>query len=417
MILTHGCWVAVAIGAFWIGEARQVSSPNTDQLTISAALEDASSATFVENKSLLENATKTAEDQKKMGLVSDTPSLMALSDKAIRDPNPITRRLAFSRLLEALTPDNAVEIREQLLALGAEGDQWRDFNYQWGAVAGEEAFRFAASSEEKDLDAALAGWASANPSKALAMLDNLPEELQGQRDSLARSVVEGVSDRDLASATDLVLRLASEGVLKTDELMGIVANDAVRMQGVENAAKWSESLPNGPLKGAAMQRIAGDYAERDPEGAAAWAEGITDQDSSTRVIQEVSNTWAARNPVASVNWLESLPEGNGQKAGLRSVFGDWEDRDPAAATEYLASMPESAQRDSAISGFSRGYAWQDPEVAIAWALDISDPALRQDSLTRAGQVFLRRDADSARAWLDSSGLPTETREAILKPRG
>ncbi|MDA7613858.1 hypothetical protein N8586_01865, partial [Verrucomicrobiales bacterium] len=75
------------------------------------------------------------------------------------------------------------------------------------------------------------------------------------------------------------------------------------------------------------------------------------------------------------------------------------------------------QRDAAISGFSRGYAWQDPEVAIAWALDISDPQLRQESLTRAGQVFLRRDAESARAWLESSGLPSETQQAILDRRG
>jgi hypothetical protein len=79
-------------------------------------------------------------------------------------------------------------------------------------------------------------------------------------------------------------------------------------------------------------------------------------------------------------------------------------------------MPESAQRDSAISGFSRGYAWQDPLVAIAWALDISNPDLRQETLTRAGQVFFRRDPSSANAWLESSGLPAETRQAILSSR-
>ena len=52
----------------------------------------------------------------------------ALVRQALRDPNPITRRLAFSRLLESLNPTNAAAVREQLVALGAEPDQWRDFH-------------------------------------------------------------------------------------------------------------------------------------------------------------------------------------------------------------------------------------------------------------------------------------------------
>jgi hypothetical protein len=339
-----------------------------------------------------------------------------LAQQAVRDPNPIKRRLAFSKLLEALTPENALEIREQLVSFGAEGDQWRDFSYAWGALAGEEAFLFASNSKERDMGAAVAGWASANPREALAMLDNLPEALKGQRDQLAQSVVEGLSDRDRMSATDLVLRLAGEGMAQPEKLIAIVANDALRVDGPETAARWSESLPDGPLKGAAMQRIAGEFVEADAEAAAKWAEAVADQDYAARVIEEVGKRWAVRNPVEAVGWLETLPESQGQKSGLGSAFGDWEDRDPYAATEYLSKMPESTQRDAAISGFSRGYAWQDPEAAIAWAQDISDPALRQESLTRAGQIFFRRDPASATDWLEGSGLPPQTLEAILKPR-
>ena len=338
-ILVHGCWGGVALAAFWMGGVRQPSTPGVAVLTQSPR--PSLPPTAEQLPSILANAAGPGKED--MGPASSTfeaTSLEELANRAIRDPNPITRRLAFSKLLEALTPGNALKMREKLLALGAERDQWRDFNYQWGALAGEEAFQFAASSKERDLDAALAGWASANPNQALAMLDNLPEEMQDQRESLARSVVEGMSDRDLKGATDLVLRLAGEGVKKTDELMEIVATDAVRAQGVEKAATWSESLPDGPLKGAAMQRIANKYAETDPEAAAAWAEGVADKDFAARAVEEVGDKWAASNPIAAVTWLESLPEGNGQKAGLNSVFGDWEDRDPASATEYLGNVRE-----------------------------------------------------------------------------
>lgn len=414
-LLVHGCWGGIAVIVFLIGGFRQPLTPNA------TALVQSSTSLFPMSAEQQAQASLTAgpreKNRKQTAEQFEPPNLEELARLSVSEPNPITRRLAFSRLLEAMTPDNALEIRKKLVAVGVESDQWRDFNYQWGALAGEEAFQFAADSKERDLSAALAGWASANPNQALAMLNNLPDDMRDQRDSLARSVVEGMSDRDLKGATELVLQLAGEGIKEAGELMGMVANDTVRAKGVEEAAAWSESLPDGPLKGRAMQRIANEYAEADPEAAAAWAEGMAHQDFAAQAVEEVSDKWAAKNPVEAVTWLESLPEGTGQKAGLNSVFGDWEDRDPAAATEYLASMPMSSQRDAAISGFSRGYAWQDPEVAIAWALDISDPQLRQESLTRAGQVFLRKDAESARAWLESSGLPSETQQAILDRRG
>ncbi|MCB1097769.1 MAG: zinc-binding dehydrogenase [Verrucomicrobiae bacterium] len=145
------------------------------------------------------------------GLIADIvditlgAGLKDLARQAVRDPNPIKRRLAFTRLLEALSPENALTIREQLVELGADGDQWRDFNYTWGALTGKEAFSFAAASEESDLDATLSGWASASPFEAIALLNDLPEELRNDPDRLAKSVVAGLADRDRNLATDLIL--------------------------------------------------------------------------------------------------------------------------------------------------------------------------------------------------------------------
>ena len=127
-------------------------------------------------------------------LASDR-DLEALARQAATDPNPVLRRLAFSRLIEAMTPENAETIRAELVGSGIERDQWNDFNYQWGALAGRDAFDFASESEERDLEAVLSGWASARPEEALALLENLPEDRRGERDQLAESIVAGLSDR------------------------------------------------------------------------------------------------------------------------------------------------------------------------------------------------------------------------------
>ena len=425
-LIPHACWAIAVLAAFGLGSKN--SGPSAAATSDEAAasgksrLSSRSSDTGPEGlssrreKRSSDNSERSALGRLFGAIAGADGNLDTLFTQALRDPNPITRRLAFSKLLEAMTPENAASMREQLVALGAEPDQWRDFHYAWGALDGKAAFESAANSQEQDLAITMSGWAAANPADALAMLDNLPESMQGQRDELTASVVAGLADNNRAMATDLVLRLGQEGNARAGNLMEIVANETLRAEGPEAASRWSESLPDGPLKSTAMGRVAEAYARKDPEAAARWASGLAGESYAARAIEQIGGRWAQSNPVAAVGWLESLPAGNGQTAGLRNAFGDWEDRDPVAAGEYLKAMPQSPQRDSSISGFATGYAWKTPQVAIAWAQEINDPALRESSLTRAGQAFYQRDPTNAITWLENSGLSDEARQQVLQPR-
>ena len=427
-LMIHTCWAVAVLAAFGLGSrssapasaagAGDSSAPGQSRLAARASEREGGS--FSSRRSDRGDRATAKTDrgalEKLFGPVGASDgNLDALIDQVLRDPNPITRRLAFSKLLESMTPENAALLRQQLATLGTDSTEWRDFHYAWGALDGRAAFEHAANSPERDLAITMSGWAAANPAEAMAMLDNLPEEMKGQRDELTASLVAGLADNNRGMATDYVLRLGQEGNARAGSLMDIVAGEAIRAEGPEGAARWSESLPDGPLKSTAMGRVADAYARQDPEAAARWAQNLAGKTYADRAIEQIGGRWAQSNPVAAVDWLQSLPAGNGQTAGLRNAFGDWEDRDPAAAGQYLASMPQSPQRDSAISGFATGYAWQNPQVAIAWAQDIRDPALRESSLTRAGQAFYRRDPQGALAWLENSGLPDAARQQILQP--
>lgn len=425
-LIIHGSWALAVIAAFSLG-GRSNGPSKEEQADLSAASAVSRSATSPSETGAdgrggrsTGRANEEREASRLEGLfgkvVSGSKSLELLVEQALRDPNPITRRLAFSRLLESLTPENAEAIRAQMVSLGAGGDQWRDFHYSWGAVSGKVALDFAMKSEEQDLAATMSGWAAANPADAMALLNNLPPEMQGQRQELTDSIVTGLAHTDPALATDLVLRLGREGNERADDLMEMIAGEALRTQGPELASQWAEGLPDGPLKGNAMGEIAESFARQNPQAAARWAQRFADKDYGAGAIEQIGAQWGESDPVAAVGWLEQLPEGPGQKSGLRNVFGDWEDSDPAAAGEYLLAMPQSAKRDSAISGFAMGYAWQNPQLAIAWAQDIQDPGLRLTSLTRAGQAYFRRDPNAAQAWLETSGLPAEAQQQVLNNR-
>lgn len=421
----HGVWATAVVVAFAVGSARNepaTSGSATNSLeptardgssSRSGSFEDGPPSRLRPNQREANTAGSELSSifGSTQGLRAD-----ALIEKAFRDPNPITRRLAYAQLLESMTAENALELREQLVGMQVGGSEWRDFNYAWGALAGREALDFAAASEEEDLSAVMSGWASANPTEAIAMLDNLPENMADNKAQIVESVIAGLADHDLTIATDFAVQLAAEGLGDPDRMIRTLAVEALRTGSPAEAAAWATNFSDGALKGAAMNRVAGVYARQNPEEAATWVGQFADQDFAQRAVAEVGEQWGERDPVNALGWLETLPATSGQSDGFRSVFGDWEDTNPVAASEYLAQMPPSPQRDAAVSGFARGYAWQDPQAAIAWAQDISDPALRQQSLTQAGQAYYRRDPEAARAWLETSGLPPEAQQEVLTRR-
>jgi hypothetical protein len=423
--LIHGTWFLAALAAFSLGLLFNSSSSTASRPDAAGAPGARSSSPPANQGETSASASRARPGREATGqagspiaglfLNTSATGISALARQALRDPNQITRRLAFSRLLEAMTPGNSEQIRAQLVELGAEADQWRDFNYSWGAIAGKAAFQNPNNTKARDLADTLAGWAAAKPNEALAMFENLPANLEGQRGELTRGLVSGLADSNRALATDLVLRLSQQGAKDAPGLMDVVANEFLRADGPEAASLWSDSLPDGPLKGAAMSRIAADFARRNPEAAAAWAQRHAAEEYATRTIERISGQWTAQDPKAAVGWLESLPAGNGQTAGLLTAFNDWEDRDPVAAGQYLLSMPNSPLRDTSISGFSNGYAWQDPQMAIQWASTISDSNLRQQTLTHAARIYYSQNPEAARTWLDSSELPSEVRQQILTP--
>ncbi|MFM2171375.1 MAG: hypothetical protein RI957_1604 [Verrucomicrobiota bacterium] len=422
---THVFWLIVAIASFVVGfKQRSASDSSTAMNPSASSLGPSSEVAEANSIAVGQSRRRTGTVMEQDGAQTLTKSLgtnlnvslESLAILALRDPSHVTRRLAFARLLESMTPENAAQIRQQMSEIGADGEQWRDFQYSLGAMIGKAAFEDPENNKrEGALAEILSGWAASKPQEALAMWENLPKELEGKRDELTRGLVGGLADTNRPMATALVLRLQDQGYKDTPRLMEMVATETLRADGAEAASIWSDQLPDGAMKGAAMNRIAGEFARNNPEAAAKWVARYADQDFAASTIERVTRPWTEKNPQAAVSWLESLPAGRGQNTGLQTAFNDWEDRDPAAATKYLSSMPNSPQRDTSISGFASGYAWQNPKMAIQWAGSISDPKMRQNSLTQAGQIYFRQNPTEATKWLQTSGLAPEIQQQIMNP--
>ncbi len=281
--------------------------------------------------------------------------------------SPIDRRLAFSALLEGLTAENALLVREQIAHKEPRSAEFREFHYAWGAVAGAEAAMFGAGTEEDDMAPALAGWANADPQAALAWFKGLDMEndpgfdpllkdrkipVDQMRGHLMRGLVEGLASADPGAASDFVLSMVEDGQKGAEHLMHRVAEQMMRTNAPSQTAAWAENLPSGEARNIAMRRA-----------------------------------------------LES-----------------WARRDPKAASEYLLSMPDSAVKDSAISGFTGRLAWEDPVSAITWAQTIASEGHRMEAIFGVGRAWAHKDAAAAAEWAASSGLPEEMQQKMLNVR-
>ena len=422
--LSHGIWAAIALFAFVLGSMLRPDSSSSAMADGGATGVRFDGADDDGRLSALPGAsTERASDSMRgdaellagaMAVMLSDARIAELGETALKSPNPIERRRAFDQLLQGMTAENALAIREQIKGMRQDSSEFRDFHYAWGAIAGVDAVTHGIESEERDMAVTLAGWAEADSGAALAWFKGLPEE-EANDGNVKYGLVHGLADSDPMAAARFVYELEKGGDEQAEGLLSVVASEVLRMGGAEEASRWSESLPEGKLRASAMDRVANRFVAENPEAAAAWAERFAGEPESARVIEEVGDEWAARDPLAAVSWLETLDSGAGQAQGMQSAFGEWVKRDPRAASEHLVAMNDSPARDSAIGGFVRRLAYEDPQSAIAWAGEISDPGAREQTLVRAGQAMLRRDVAGTREWLATSGLSAEAQKQVLNP--
>jgi hypothetical protein len=340
-----------------------------------------------------------------------------LAREAFTDPNPLTRKLAFSKMLASLTPENAAMMMAAMKANRADGQQWNLFHYAWGSKDPAGAFAFAETlnggQKSQFLTQALPGWASKDPNGAIAWLEGLKDG--DEKNRFRSSLVGGLADHDINAATAYVMQRVAANDKQAGEFLQTVTGEALRKMGPEGAAAWGDGLAEGPLKGGALDQIADSFAERDPKAAAAWATKYATGEYATRVIEEVGDNWAERDPRAALAWLGSLQDGKGRSEGTYSALREWTQRDPMAASKYLSAMPASPSKDYAVSGFANSLAREDPESAVIWAKTITNDDARTSTLKRTGQYWFRRDPKAAQNWLQSSNLPPALQEAIRNP--
>ncbi len=360
----------------------------------------------------------------KYPLTEDSPPLteeqiVELALMATKSSNPIERRKAFDRLLQEMqldtfTKEQAMIMRSSLHQNGASGEQWRAFDYAWGASDPETAVAYIDEIPKRYQDGytsnMLPGLASVDPQTAIDLV--LAMEGGKLYHRMTGRLIEGLADYDIGYATDYVNRLAESGTPGFSDHMRRLTREVRNTVGLGQTVAWAEELDAGRLQATALRSVAHELANNDPLEAADWARQFVGQDQNSRLFGEVVRQW--KDVEAATDWVDSLGPSLAQRDALSAVYGFRGSQEPHEAVQDILNMPPSDDRNFAINGFISGLAHQDGEAAVLWAAEITDPGMRQAAQVRAAEHFYRQDQQAAAEWFRQSGLPDDAWHRFTK---
>jgi len=185
-----------------------------------------------------------------------------------------------------------------------------NLSYQWTALDPDTAIPWlmknhqASRLGESNIEP-LERWVETAPDAAMAMLDQLPAENV---------------NKDLP--TILLSRLASKqpeitlahlDLLQTKEARSTVlfqAMDYWSQRDITAASTYTEALPPGEDRQAAIRGILVAAFKESPESALTWASTLTDPKKRAESVSQFFEGWRKKDPAAAQNWLDHAPLDN-----------------------------------------------------------------------------------------------------------
>ncbi len=257
---------------------------------------------------------------------------------------------------------------------------------------------------------ALRVWAANDPYAALAW--SKEHDRREGAFSMEAAVILGWATNNITEAATYATSLP-EGPRRTLAIQRIASQ--YMTQGTDAMKDWIASLQDPDNKEVAMATIARNWGRLAPEKTADWLGEYIEADFAAKAVSILVDRWTLDNPRAAADWLATLPDGRSREEGTVALLDRWFEADPDSVGDYLNDQPSSPFLDQAVDKYARSAAEDDPEAAITWSESILDPEMRRASLIEVGQKWARVDSEAVRVWMVDKEIPPDIQEAIWNP--
>jgi len=77
-------------------------------------------------------------------------------------------------------------------------------------------------------------------------------------------------------------------------------------------------------------------------------------------------------------------------------------------------LPDDSAKQSAMQSYVNSTSWQYPDLAAQFATTITDDHQRNNAINNIARNWLRTDPKPAAEWLNSTTLPQDQKDRLLK---
>ncbi len=185
---------------------------------------------------------------------------------------------------------------------------------------------------------------------------------------------------------------------------------------IKKALSWAESLPDGPMKRAALARILERWGQLDGPAAVAYASQVYVETGSASLLREALQGWATKNPQAAIDQISALGLSDSlQRDFRRDLLEQWADQNPTGATGYaLANRNPDSWRGS-VGTVADQWSKQDPKSAANWVASLESGKDKSNALQTVISNWMKEDLSGAASYVSSqpSGESRDTMAGTL----
>ena len=318
--------------------------------------------------------------------------------------SPADLKLSF---MEAVNQFSAEELAEQLSREAESTNLFRtvqaDFEYaarRLSEIAPEKAAELWLKRKGGLLggEALLAPWANQHPEAFVAWTLGLPADAQ----KAAAGVLGELARQNPEQFAALASQLAQSpgGVAGARGAIRGISQGEGNAQDPAAALAYAKSLPDGPMRSAALAETAQVY-------------GLARV--SLAANPDVREALAALGPAEARNVgkqfaaaADKLPQGPVRESAFAAQVAMTAQKDLKAAAKKVEALSGSADYPAAVRGFVEATAAKDPAAALDWALSIGPQGgQRTAALEKAAAEYFRQKPNEARKWVTTASLSAE----------
>ena len=237
---------------------------------------------------------------------------------------------------------------------------------------------------------------------------------QGVRPSPSDAEPEWQTSETAARATSSedVVRAAAVGSPRQRERALEDVLSKANLEEIQKALAWAESLPDGPMKKAALEQILKRWGQLDGPGATAYAAQIYSETGNANLLREALAGWGEKDPQGAIHQASNLGLSDGLQRDInRDLLEQWADQNPAAAAAYAVQNRDPDSWRGMVGTVADEWSKRDPKAAADWAAALDSGRDKRGALYTAISNWADADLNGAAAYV-SSQPPGESRDTM-----